>query len=306
MLVGMVDDLLLLLERDPAFAHFTLDGQTSVVDDYLAVRPEKREELRRLISSGRVLVGPWYVLPDEFLVSAEATVRNLMEGTRSARSMGGVMNIGYIPDSFGHIAMMPAILSGFGMDSAVVYRGFGGEPGQTSSEYWWESPDGTRCLMAHLFRHGYSAGYFHQDSHGRDPRPLRGDEGRTRRSCGDLASPDAQRRRPPLARSETPRHAGPDPAIVRRAFPAQHAAGLHRCGPEGARRSSGGVRRTPVRLPVCLRGARRGLLQQDVHQAGQLAMPEPAPALRRAPARHRAAAGHGIARSRSCGMHGGP
>ena len=30
MLVGMVDDLLLLLERDPAFTHFTLDGQTVV------------------------------------------------------------------------------------------------------------------------------------------------------------------------------------------------------------------------------------------------------------------------------------
>lgn len=164
MLVNMIDDLLDLLDRDPEFASFTLDGQTSVIDDYLAVRPERREELRRHIQSGRIQTGPWYILPDEFLVSAESTVRNLLVGTRMARSLGGGMNVGYIPDSFGHIAMMPAILKGFGIDSALVYRGFGGEPDQTTSEYRWVAPDGSKVLLIHLFRHGYSAGYFHQET----------------------------------------------------------------------------------------------------------------------------------------------
>ncbi|MEX1274321.1 MAG: glycoside hydrolase family 38 C-terminal domain-containing protein [Bacteroidota bacterium] len=164
MLVNMIDDLLDLLARDPGFASFTLDGQTSVVEDYLAVRPERREELVRYIKHGRILTGPWYVLPDEFLVSAESTVRNLMVGTTMARAMGGGMNVGYIPDSFGHIAMMPAILKGFGIDSALVYRGFGGEPDQKTSEYRWVAPDGTKALLIHLFRHGYSAGYFHQET----------------------------------------------------------------------------------------------------------------------------------------------
>ncbi len=164
MLVNMIDDLLDLLERDPGFASFTLDGQTSVIEDYLAVRPERREELVRHIKRGRILTGPWYILPDEFLVSAEATVRNLMVGTSMARAMGGGMKVGYIPDSFGHIAMMPAILKGFGIDSAMVYRGFGGEPEQKTSEYWWVAPDGTKALLIHLFRHGYSAGYFHQET----------------------------------------------------------------------------------------------------------------------------------------------
>jgi mannosylglycerate hydrolase len=164
MLVNMVDDLLDLLERDPEYVCFTLDGQTVVLDDYLAVRPEREQELRRLVREGRLAIGPWYVLPDEFLVSAEATVRNLLTGTRRSRDFGAEMNVGYIPDSFGHIAMMPAILSGFGIDTALLYRGFGGEPGQNSSEYWWTGPDGTRCLMLHLFRHGYSAAYFHQET----------------------------------------------------------------------------------------------------------------------------------------------
>jgi mannosylglycerate hydrolase len=164
MLVTMIDDLLDLLRRDPEFRCFTLDGQTVVLEDYLEVRPGKRDEIRRLVGEGRIVTGPWYVLPDEFLVSGESTVRNLMAGIRMAGSFGKTMTVGYIPDSFGHIAMMPAILRGFGIGTALVYRGFGGEPGEQTSEYWWKAPDGTRVLLVHLFRHGYSAGYFHQET----------------------------------------------------------------------------------------------------------------------------------------------
>jgi mannosylglycerate hydrolase len=164
MLVPMVDDLIALLERDPDYTCFTLDGQTVILDDYLAVRPEREAVLRLLVQKGRLIIGPWYVLPDEFLVSAESTVRNLLHGMATARKFGGTMDVGYIPDSFGHIAMMPAVLHGFGIPTALVYRGFGGEPDQRSSEYWWHAPDGTRCLMVHLFKDGYSGGYFHQDS----------------------------------------------------------------------------------------------------------------------------------------------
>src|SRR5574341_2169805 len=164
MLVRMVDDLLDLLARDPEYKCFTLDGQTIVLEDYLAIKPERAEEIRRLVAQGRLLIGPWYILPDEFLVSGEATIRNLLFGRRISQQFGTEMKVGYIPDSFGHIAMMPAILKGFDIDNAVLYRGFGGEPEQTTSEYWWQAPDGTRSLMIHLFRHGYSAGYFHQET----------------------------------------------------------------------------------------------------------------------------------------------
>ncbi|MDH3252363.1 MAG: alpha-mannosidase, partial [Ignavibacteria bacterium] len=164
MLVNMVDDLLDLLERNPRYECFTLDGQAVILDDYLAVRPENEGRIRALAASGRLLSGPWYILPDEFLVSGESTIRNLQFGIRTASNYGQPMMIGYIPDSFGHIAMMPAILQGFGIDVALVYRGFGGEADQKTSEYWWTSPDGTRALLVHLYRHGYSGGYFHQET----------------------------------------------------------------------------------------------------------------------------------------------
>jgi mannosylglycerate hydrolase len=149
-LVSVIDDLLELLDADPNYRHFTLDGQTILLDDYLYMRPEKAMAIRNHVQSGRLLIGPWYILPDEFLVSPEATIRNLLQGDRVAQRFGSKMKIGYIPDPFGHIAQMPQILRGFNIDSACVQRGLADQP----CEFWWESPDGSKVLMANL-RDGY-------------------------------------------------------------------------------------------------------------------------------------------------------
>lgn len=164
MLVRMIDDLLDLLDTNPGYRAFLLDGQTSVLEDYLTVRPERARDLKRFGSAGRLFAGPWYVLPDEFLVSGEALVRNLLLGRALAARHHTGMDAGYIPDSFGHIAAMPAILRGFGIDNTILYRGFGGEPEHTSSEYDWYAPDGQQVLMIHLHRHGYSGAWFHGDT----------------------------------------------------------------------------------------------------------------------------------------------
>jgi len=149
-LVHLVDGLLDILASDSAYQHFTLDGQTIVLEDYLQIRPEREADLRRYIQNGRILVGPWYILPDEFLVSPEATIRNLLEGDRIARQFGPKMMIGYIPDPFGHIGQMPQILCGFGIKTASLWRGVEDQP----NEFWWQSPDGSRVLMGFL-RQGY-------------------------------------------------------------------------------------------------------------------------------------------------------
>lgn len=150
-LVGLVDRLLDLLESRPDFEHFHLDGQTIVLEDYLELRPQNEGRLRTLIEEGRILIGPWYDMPDEFLVSGEALVRNLALGHRMSRRFGTPMPVGYLPDLFGHIAQMPQILRNFGLDNAILWRGFGGK----KAEYWWQSPDGSRVLMMHLPPEGY-------------------------------------------------------------------------------------------------------------------------------------------------------
>jgi hypothetical protein len=152
-LVELLDELLPRLEADPAFTHFQLDGQMAVVDDYLEVRPHERERIARLARQGRLSMGPWYVLPDEFLVSGETLVRDLQLGLRRAEPFGGAMRVGYLPDMFGHVAQMPQLLSLFGMHDAVVWRGVPAE--LQAPAFRWQAPDGTEVRAEYL-----PSGYF--------------------------------------------------------------------------------------------------------------------------------------------------
>jgi alpha-mannosidase len=154
-LVDLLDRLIPQMESDPAYARFLLDGQLAVVDDYLAVRPEAEEPLRRLVGSGRISIGPWYTLPDEFLVSGETLVRNLQRGLRVADRFGGAMTVGYLPDMFGHVAQMPQILAGFGFEHAVVWRGV--PAAIDRSGFWWQAPDGS-SVRAEYLPQGYGNG----------------------------------------------------------------------------------------------------------------------------------------------------
>jgi len=152
-LVHLIDKLLDILDEDPEFKYFMLDGQTIVLDDYLQIRPEMEKVLRQHIQDGRILIGPWHILPDMFLVSPEAHIRNLLEGARTTRKFGPKMPIGYLPDPFGHPGQIPQILTGFGIQAAALWRGIGDLP----AEFWWESPDGSKVLLAYL-RDSYSNG----------------------------------------------------------------------------------------------------------------------------------------------------
>lgn len=148
-LVRLLDDLLDLLERDLSYERFLLDGQTAVLDDYLEIRPEHADRLRRLAASGRVQVGPWMILMDEFMVSGETMVRDLQLGMARATELGGPMQVGYLPDMFGHVAQMPQILRAAGLEHAVVWRGVPSSIEQTA--FWWEAPDGSRVRAEYLY-----------------------------------------------------------------------------------------------------------------------------------------------------------
>ncbi len=159
-LVDLLDDLLDRLDADPSFRHFLLDGQMAVVDDYLAVRPEAEHRLRRLAGAGRLAMGPWYTLPDEFLVSGETLIRNLELGRDAAARFGGAMPVGYLPDMFGHIAQMPQLLRQFGFEHAVVWRGVPGAVDR--SAFCWVAPDGS-AIRAEYLPEGYGNGAFLPD-----------------------------------------------------------------------------------------------------------------------------------------------
>ena len=154
LLLDFMDDLLDLLDREPEFHSFLLDSQTIAVEDYLDLRPEQEERVKKLVSSGRLIVGPWYSLPEEYIVNGESLVRNLVVGHRLAAKWGKVSKIGYTPFSYGQTSQMPQIYRGFDIDTIIFYRGVN----TPKSEYVMEAPDGSRvtgCRFGALSRFSY-------------------------------------------------------------------------------------------------------------------------------------------------------
>jgi 2-O-(6-phospho-alpha-D-mannosyl)-D-glycerate hydrolase len=147
-LIKTVDRLIEVLEGDPGFRHFHFDGQTAAIEDYLEAYPEDLPDVSRLVADGRLAVGPWRILMDEFLCSPETIVRNLRQGIATMERLGGSTTLGYIPDSFGHIGQMPQILALAGMTDACVWRGVPFAVNRTA--FWWEAPDGTRLRTLYL------------------------------------------------------------------------------------------------------------------------------------------------------------
>jgi mannosylglycerate hydrolase len=146
-LVDLVDRVLDMLEAEPDFA-FTLDGQLATIDDYLEIRPLQEERIRGHVRSGRLAIGPWQILMDEFLVSGETLIRNLERGWTRAEAFGPPMQAGYLPDMFGHVAQMPQLLRRAGLTDAVVWRGV--PSAVTQHRFRWEAPDGSYVRTEYL------------------------------------------------------------------------------------------------------------------------------------------------------------
>lgn len=167
-LVELMDDLLELFETDPDFDSFHLDGQTIILDDYLQVRPEKRDLLQKYITAGKLRIGPFYILQDSFLTSSESNTRNMLVGMEESKKWGVPVQLGYFPDTFGNMGQTPQMMLQAGFDVAAFGRGV--KPtgfnnvvindekyASQYSEMWWEGPDGSKILGL-LFANWYSNG----------------------------------------------------------------------------------------------------------------------------------------------------
>jgi len=132
---------------------FVTDGQSIVLEDYLEIRPERRRQVERFAKSGKLKVGPWYVMPDEWLVSGESLVRNIRLGREVARSFGAEpSNAGFVCDTFGHIGQLPQVFRGFGIRCALIWRGI--EP-RKNAHLRWQASDGSEIIALRFSRTGY-------------------------------------------------------------------------------------------------------------------------------------------------------
>ena len=142
-----------VLENNKNFSHFLLDAQLSIIDDYLEFHPYDEDRIKKLVTEGKLIIGPWYTQTDQMVISGESIIRNLYYGIERAKDFGAYMKTGYMPDSFGQSAQMPQLLNGFNIKYNTFKRGLA-DSHYPKNEFYWESPDGSRVFNMYLDRYG--------------------------------------------------------------------------------------------------------------------------------------------------------
>ncbi|WP_041606152.1 alpha-mannosidase [Halothermothrix orenii] len=155
-LVPFFDSLFDMLEKEEDY-RFILDGQTLMVEDYLAELEKQgknsskyKEKLKKYVKKGQIIIGPYYLQPDWQLLSEESLVRNLLIGHKVGNELGGVMKTGWLLDNFGQISQAPQIHKLFGLKGLFLWRGVEMPPTDIDSEFMWKSPDGTEMVSVYF------------------------------------------------------------------------------------------------------------------------------------------------------------
>ncbi|MDB1125794.1 mannosylglycerate hydrolase [Vibrio algarum] len=159
LLVNNMEEIMVRLENDPEYKYYVLDGQTAVLEDYFAIKPENTERVKALVQEGKLIIGPWYSQTDTMQVSGESIVRNMMYGIRDCLKFGDAMKIGYLPDSFSMSSQLPMIYNGFGIDRTMFWRGCSERHGTNKTEFLWQSNDGSE-VTAQVLPLGYAIGKY--------------------------------------------------------------------------------------------------------------------------------------------------
>jgi len=148
-LTDLIDNLLDILEKKPSYHSFLLDGGTIILEDYLSIRPENEDRIKKLVKEKRLFLVNFYTLPDMFIVAPEALIRNLLIGQMIGERYGGCMKTGYTATSYGQISQLPQIYHKFGIDSIYFYRGLNKHV--VPPIFMWESSDGSKIIVIRGF-----------------------------------------------------------------------------------------------------------------------------------------------------------
>ena len=144
------------LESNSGYSCYHLDGQSSIVEDYLRVLPHMKDRMAKLVQDKKLFIGPWYTQTDSFNVAGESIIRNLKYGMHVAEELGYSMKVGYLPDTFGHNAQMPTLFKGCGIDNTIFWRGIDFDTQVEKSNFHWTSPGGDSIIACNLV-YGYGA-----------------------------------------------------------------------------------------------------------------------------------------------------
>lgn len=120
-------------------------GETALLDDVAALRPDLQALLTVYNAAGRVTAGTWYVQPAGVLISGEALVRNLLAARADADQYGlDLAHTAWMPFADGYPGQLPQILCDFGINALVT------SSGGAEMCFRWQGPDGTGLLVVNL------------------------------------------------------------------------------------------------------------------------------------------------------------
>ncbi len=145
------------LKKKPE-ASFVLDGQLSILDDYVALYPERVALIKELVTNEQLFIGPWYTQSDACFTSGESILRNAMIGIFESKKYGKSMRLGYLPDTFGFNAQLPVILNEAGMDNVIMWRGLHLNKHVKSPYFKWVGLGGKNTVYALNLPQGYGTG----------------------------------------------------------------------------------------------------------------------------------------------------
>ncbi|EEH97124.1 alpha-mannosidase [Clostridium tertium] len=154
-LIYHMDEVMEALENGE-LETYLLDGQLSILEEYIKFIPSNFERVKNLVESGKLLIGPWYTQTDELIIDGESIVRNLFYGIKSASKYGDYLKIGYLPDSFGQTKDLPKILNGFDINRSIFWRGVANDV-CPNREFIWKGEDDSSLLVYNI-KNGYFYG----------------------------------------------------------------------------------------------------------------------------------------------------
>ncbi|MFZ4441342.1 MAG: glycoside hydrolase family 38 C-terminal domain-containing protein, partial [Syntrophales bacterium] len=142
-----VESVLSLMDEHPKLT-FTR-GESSIYEHIEQNSPRTFERIQALVAAGRwEVVGGTYVQPDTNMTGGETLIRQYQRGKRYFRDKFGVeIKTGWAPDSFGHSAGLPGILSHCGIENYACTRPYPVHFPVEKSAFWWEAPSGERVLV---------------------------------------------------------------------------------------------------------------------------------------------------------------
>lgn len=144
------------LEKNPKLK-FVLDGQISIVDEYIDIHPEKKALVRKLVEKNQLLIGPWFTQFDAILPHEEAIFRNGIIGDIESSKYGKKMMVAYLPDTFGFNAQIPTIISHIGLNKIIFWRGF--DLNKLKSPYFYWNGLGEKKILAINMTNSYASGF---------------------------------------------------------------------------------------------------------------------------------------------------